>query len=150
MSREVKRVPLNFKWFEIGQKLFKKSDEWRDKIWFGYQLPSVLCKLCKGTDNDCPLCYGEGEFSPSEEPPSGEGWQMWETTSEGSPISPVFKTPEELARWLADNGASSIGHQTATYEHWFNMIKAGWAPTMMFSPQTGLVSGVEAAKKKEE
>ena len=40
---------------------------------------------------------------------------IYETCSEGSPISPAFETPEELARWLTDN---SFGSMTATYEQW--------------------------------
>lgn len=82
------------------------------------------------------------------EPPTGEGWQMWETTSEGSPMSPVFKTPEELAHWLADTNASAFGSLTATYEQWLSMIGAGWAPSAVYTPETGLISGVEASQKE--
>lgn len=70
---------------------------------------------------------------------------MYEDTSEGTPISPAFKTPEELARWLADTGASSFGSSTASYEAWLNIARGGWAPSMVYTPTTGLVSGVEAA-----
>lgn len=70
------------------------------------------------------------------------GWVMYETTSEGTPISPVFEMPEELARWLADNGASTFGHSTATYDQWLGMIRAGWAPSAV-SDGSGLRSGVE-------
>ena len=52
---------------------------------------------------------------------------MYEDTSEGTPISPAFKTPEELARWLADNGASAFADCTASYEHWLNTINRGGA-----------------------
>ena len=38
-------------------------------------------------------------------------YQMYETCTEGTPISPVMETPENLARWLADNGASAFGGQ---------------------------------------
>lgn len=109
------------------------------------------------TDLKCEKCGGSGEFWANPEdkvaaeewersdPPTGDGWQMWETTSEGSPISPVFKTPEELARWLSDTGASTFGPMTADYETWMKMIVgSGWAPSMMTS-ESGLVSGVEAA-----
>ena len=34
------------------------------------------------------------------EPPEGDGYQLWENVSEGSPITPVFATPEELANYL--------------------------------------------------
>lgn len=45
-------------------------------------------------------------------------YQMYETCTEGTPISPVLPTPEAVARWCADNGASAFGGQTATYEAW--------------------------------
>lgn len=69
--------------------------------------------------------------------------QMYETCTEGTPISPVMETPEKLARWLADNNASAFGDQGATYEQWLATCKSGWAPSAVFTPKTGLVSGVE-------
>lgn len=54
-------------------------------------------------------------------------FQMYETCTEGTPISPVMETPESLAQWLADNEASAFGGQTATYEQWLGMIGEGWA-----------------------
>lgn len=69
---------------------------------------------------------------------------MYETTSEGTPISPAFETPEELARWLADNGASAFGNDTATYEQWLRVCRGGYAPTAVYSPAAGLQSGVAA------
>lgn len=56
------------------------------------------------------------------EPPAGGGWQMWETTSEGAPISPVFATAEDLAGWLADSGASLFGSETASRDQWLRII----------------------------
>lgn len=70
---------------------------------------------------------------------------LYSTTTEGTPMSPPCATPEELARWCADNGASTFGYQTATYEEWLPFCRAGWAPSMVFTPSTGLVSGVEMA-----
>lgn len=77
------------------------------------------------------------------------GYCMYETTSEGSPISPVFATPEELAHWLADNGASSFGDSTATYEQWLRVCHGGYAPSMVYTPATGLQSGVEALSDEQ-
>ena len=77
-------------------------------------------------------------------------WQMYEDTSEGTPISPVMETPEMLARWLADTGASSMGRNTATYEQWLATIHRGWAPSMIYTAKTGLVSGVEALDDTEK
>ncbi|KKM05896.1 hypothetical protein LCGC14_1749460 [marine sediment metagenome] len=67
--------------------------------------------------------------------------QMYEDTSEGTPISPVMKTPEKLARWLTDNNASAFGGMTATYEEWLNTIKRGYSVGMIYSPETGLKPG---------
>ena len=57
-------------------------------------------------------------------------WMMYESTSEGTPISPAFATPEELARWLADTGASAFGSSTLTYDQWLAKCLAdeGGAP----------------------
>lgn len=69
------------------------------------------------------------DYMPEFPEGTATGWCMYETTSEGTPISPVLGTPEELAHWLADNGASTFGSMTTTYEHWLRMIRAGWAPS---------------------
>jgi len=68
---------------------------------------------------------------------------MYQNTSEGTPISPAFETPEELARWLADNNASAFGDEGATYEQWLGMCKSGWAPSAVMSGGV-LQSGVAA------
>lgn len=67
---------------------------------------------------------------------------MYEDTSEGTPISPAFETPEDLARWLADTGASSFADYTATYEQWLPICRGGWAPSMVIRDGV-LKSGVE-------
>lgn len=81
--------------------------------------------------------------------PKGERshYMMYEDTSEGTPISPAFATPEELARWLADNNASAFGNMTASYDQWLSTIKRGFAMSAVYTPSTGLVSGVEGMAK---
>lgn len=69
-------------------------------------------------------------------------FMMYETTSEGTPISPAFETPEELALWLADNEASAFARHSASYEHWLAVAKGGWAPSMVVSDGS-MKSGVE-------
>lgn len=71
---------------------------------------------------------------------------MYETTSEGTPISPAFTTSEELARWLADNGASAFAGETASYEAWLRVCRGGYAPSAVM--QNGVMeSGVAALSK---
>ncbi len=108
----------------------------------------------RGQPHECAHCKGAGHTWPDKKtkwrydhwkpkgPPKGEGYQIWETVSKGSPISPVFATPEELAahmattRWGADKGTS--------YEAWLSFIRGpGWAPSMIGNAN-GIKSGVEA------
>ena len=72
-------------------------------------------------------CPREADYMPDWPEEQRTHLQMYETTTEGTPISPVMATPEELARWLADNKASAFAGRTATYEQWLATIKAGWA-----------------------
>ena len=66
-----------------------------------------------------------------EEPPAGEGYQLWSTTTEGTPMSPVFSTPEKLAKWLYENKASSFGSSTCSYDEWLRFIVGPeWCPSM--------------------
>lgn len=58
------------------------------------------------------------------EPPKGEGYQLWNTTSEGSPISPVFETLDKLCEWCEVN-ATTFGKFKATKEEWKEMLQDG-------------------------
>lgn len=83
------------------------------------------------------------EYMPEFQPGTATHLMMYETTSEGTPISPAFATPEELAHWLADNGASTFGNSTGTYEQWLSVCRGGWAPSAVMDDK-GFRSGVEA------
>jgi hypothetical protein len=84
------------------------------------------------------------DYMPDFEPGTATHLMMYETCSEGTPISPAFATPEELAHWLADNNASAFGREGATYEQWLATCKSGFAPSAVFIPGQGLMSGVAA------
>ena len=105
MGRNVKRVHMDFDWYEKT----KDEKDWKKKIWFGYIIDKIPCQLCddKGTNlkgKNCQLCYGDDGINPRIEPPYGNGWQMWEDVSEGTPISPVFKTAKQLG-WSLETSA---------------------------------------------
>jgi hypothetical protein len=81
------------------------------------------CEYCE----DGEIWHSEDIKAMSEswqpfEPPLGDGFQMWETTSEGSPKSPVFATIEELCEWLDVNKASVFGSNTASKEDWIRLL----------------------------
>ncbi len=154
MGREVKRVPMDFDW-PVGH------------IWPGYmggicteEIGYAIRDKDADLDTMCKACrhFGRlaGIFDQSEgcpvtriDPPTGEGWQLWETITEGSPCTPVFSAAEGLAQHLADGGGHPLGAPPA-YEQALAFVREGWAPSTMSSPSGGLVSGVvsvgEAAK----
>ena len=87
----------------------------------------------EGWDTDCSFCGGTGEYWFSDEvrnahenwesqdPPTGDGYQLWTTTNEGAPVSPVFGSMEELAEWCVD-GATIFGKNKLTYKQWMKMF----------------------------
>lgn len=91
---------------------------------------------------DVPRKPSPAEYMPTFARDTATMLVMYEDTSEGTPISPAFATPEALARWLADTGASAFGGMTATYEQWLATCKDGRAVSMVM--QDGrMMSGVE-------
>lgn len=58
-------------------------------------------------------------------------FQVYETVSEGTPVSPVFETEEELVLWLTRQGYSE--HAARAF------VRAGSAPSMMTSVHEGRV-----------
>ena len=69
-------------------------------------------------------------------------YMMYETCTEGTPISPAFSTREGLARWLTDSEASAVGNQGASYEGWLRVCYGGYAPSFVCD-NTGIRSGVD-------
>lgn len=88
------------------------------------------------------------EYMPEWPAEQRTHYQMYETCSEGTPISPVFATPEEVARWCANNGASAFGSMTATYDQWLATARGAWAPSMVMVSGK-MMSGVEFAAKAD-
>jgi len=85
----------------INQGICVKTRCKRLGVW-GY------CEVCGGDGDVWKPSRAEGEAEDWKEtpPPEGEGWQLWETVSEGSPVSPVFATKEEFAEYLVGEGYS--------------------------------------------
>lgn len=109
---------------------------------------AVIAARCEreGVPHTCGTCAGHGSLEAYEgqradgeawkatEPPTGEGWQLWETVTAGSPISPVFADAASLARWLTTpEGGAKAGpfRQALTTSAAREFVAAGWAPTMV-------------------
>lgn len=81
-----------------------------------------ICAHCEGQAIDPEAAEACEDWEPTE-PPEGEGWQLWETVSEGSPISPVFATADELADWcVATDGALGPGGAALPKQRWLAMF----------------------------
>ena len=82
----------------------------------------------------CSSCNGSGENWQhpkakklyknwkSYDPPIGEGFQLWTTTNEGSPMTPVFDSLEKLCEYCEEEKVSVFASNTATKEEWFKML----------------------------
>lgn len=81
-----------------------------------------ICPICRGSGVEPSVKEAYEAWEPSE-PPGGEGYQLWETTSEGSPDSPVFASLDELCEWCAEN-ATTFATFKASAEEWKQMLSA--------------------------
>lgn len=114
------------------------SVQWRlyRKISEAAGLPDFgVCRTCDGEGDleTYPGQRAEREAWKPTDPPAGEGWQLWETVSEGSPISPVFGSAEQLAAWMASPAYrwGAADGASITYEQALRFVHAGWAPTLL-------------------
>jgi hypothetical protein len=164
MGRQVRRVPADWQhpkkqqfdhrgqWVERYQPMFDRPfreavqewfDEWQE--WERGERPSYC------SEESAKMTYWEWNGGPPDPDYYRPEWpevsrthlMMYEDTSEGTPISPAFATPEELARWLVDNNASAFGDSTASYEGWLRVAQGGFAPSMVVDAQ-GMHNGVDA------
>lgn len=160
MGREVRRVPADWqhpmqqdrpdRYQPMHDQPYESAlrewvDEWQ--AWDRGERPSYC------TDTDPATKYWDYAGGPPDPDYYRPDWpeesrthfMMYEDTSEGTPISPAFATPEEVARWCADNGASAFGSETASYEAWLRIARGGYACSAVI--ENGVLrSGVEALK----
>jgi len=80
-------------------------------------------------------------------------FQIYETVSEGSPVSPVFASAEELVEWMCqpidwsseyNRGADWQCMQGRSRESAEAFVEAGSVCSFMVSPGRGIADGVEA------
>jgi hypothetical protein len=73
---------------------------------------------------------------PDWKPEEMAWWQVYETVSEGTPVTPPFATPEELVDYLATHG--DFWDQKRGDGPWprasaEKFVKTGWAPSMVIA-----------------
>ena len=167
MGREVRKVPADwqhpkewtgglrgmeehYKPLFSGEEYQPAVDAWDDECakWKSGWRP----EHCDDAESRA-MCYEQwagqrphrDDYMPDWPAEQRTHYMMYEDTSEGTPISPAFATPEELARWLADTGASAFGSDTASYEAWLRACRGGFAPSAVITNGV-MQSGVEALR----
>lgn len=96
--------------------------------------------------SECGRCHGRGLIWSSRgaqkryegwepiAPPAGDWWQIWETVTEGSPVTPAFATREELIDHLVqhgdawDQGRGDGGWSRKNAE---SFVEAEWSPSLI-------------------
>ena len=136
MGREVRRVPADWQHpVDATGALIPMRQ------YFPYNADEILEGIIEGWLKNEPPHYGM-DVMPDWPEAERTHWQMYEDTTEGTPISPALESPEALAQWLVEHQASAFGDLTATYEQWLGTIQRGYAPSMVM--RDGVVrSGVE-------
>lgn len=88
----------------------------------------LKCKHCNGTGFNWQHPKAKEDYENWEpyEVPRGEGFQLWDTTGEGSPKTPVFETLEGLCDYCDKEGVSVFGKETTTKEKWMEMLTNGF------------------------
>jgi hypothetical protein len=112
MGREVRRVPPIWRHPSDGR--------WND----GSIKYEPLKKRSYFDEGDNP-----DEYMPDWNESEATHYAIYETVTEGTPLTPAFATPEELAQWCVDNKVSAFAGQAASYESWLRVANGGYAPT---------------------
>lgn len=86
------------------------------------------CIHCKGTGENWqhPKAKRLHKRWKPFDPPAGDGFQLWGTTGEGEPMTPVFDSLEKLCEYCENENVSVFGKSTATKERWMEMLGKGF------------------------
>lgn len=164
MGRELNMVPANWEhpkeyrnsrhglelsYKPMYQGSFREaSEEWKKEFrnWDAGKYPDYT------DESDQVLEYWEWSGMPPD-PEMYLNWtdedrvwfQIWETVSEGTPVSPAFETKEELIDYLTENGDfwdQKRGDKPASRASYTALVNGSYAPSFILD-KGKLMSGVE-------
>ena len=96
-------------------------------------------------DETAPTPY---EYRPRWRERDRTCFQLYETVSEGTPISPVCASLHELAEWCALHPNVWVGTETMDLAAWQRFFsRGGWAPSAIVTPEHGFEAGVKATSR---
>jgi hypothetical protein len=149
MGREVRRVPKDWQ-----HPKDERSDDYKPLLGSSYSEDAAdFMKMANEKGLQEAVDYhgqapDQNDYMPEWSAAERTHLMMYEDTTEGTPISPAFETPEQLARWLTDNNASAFGGSTASYEGWLRVCNGGYAPSAIMTISADgsgtMQSGVDA------
>jgi hypothetical protein len=175
MGREVRRVPPNWEHpkkaeynprtyttRETYQPLYDRDvesawAEWLERWnkWIGGEFAEVRADSPDLNYNENEpyrhLCDWDGMppdpeyYRPKWLDGEATWYQLYETVSEGTPLTPPFETKEELAQYLAEQG--DFWGRKPTLEQATSLVKTGWAMSLMVER---LVEGVKVMDAYEQ
>jgi hypothetical protein len=148
MGREIRRVPAGWQHPRregrndlqpmFDRSFAKAAREWLDEA---IAWDNGTDKDCAEHKAECPFYWQwNGEppdpayYRPDWKPEEMTHFQVYETVSEGTPVSPVFATREEVVAWLTAPGVvdrwgrNEQGKSRAVAERF---VRGGWAPSMV-------------------
>lgn len=136
MSREIRRVPPDWQHpkDERGhyKPLFDRTYAQRILSHIRHELPWAIKHpryLSEWLE-----CWPDKEYCrPRWKRGEATHYQIYEDVTEGTPVSPVFESLEEMKAWLLGEGFSEKAAS--------RFVQDGWAPSMIFAPGKG-VSGI--------
>jgi len=146
MEREVRRVPADWqhprdeqgRYIPMEDQTYEQAAEkWLDALMAWERGEDKDRKMAE--DRSGERYYWDWHGGPPEKTDSWYRpaftevptyYQGYETVSEGTPFSPVFRTKEELARWISEHGTGGIGAGPMPYEHALAFVQAGSSPSL--------------------
>lgn len=144
MGREIRMVPPNWSHPRGGkgqlQPMFDHTFEDSAKVWkdgFAEWESGVRPSYCSAENRS--LQYWEWAGEPPADRTYYRPWsdeeatwyQLWETVSEGTPLTPPFATKQELADHLAVNGDSWYNAPWGKEKAETFVFGDGWAPSLV-------------------
>ncbi len=149
MGREIRRVPPNWEhpkdekgnYRSMHEEYYETAlNKWLENHhkWMNNTHPDQL----SGTYSYVSKYkyFGSWESAPDPDyyniyykPEEATWYQLYQTVSEGTPVSPPFETKEELSQYLADHGEFGSRYEKPTLEQARNLVNDGYAPSLIMS-----------------
>lgn len=146
MGREIRRVPKNWNHPREGNHFQPLNDDYVGVLkYYKESVDRFIEKMTEVIKKGNTEIYDDIFSSPksvyeylnedsqmnppdiNDYMPEGSWYQLYETVSEGTPLSPPFEKKEDLVEWLTNN--KDYWDNTWTKKQAEAMVKAEWAPS---------------------